>query len=70
MIKAHKLHFELTPANHRRIRDYIDAYNKDPDRVSPKIKVADVVNQALDRWLSNNDQALKTISGETDAQKA
>jgi len=50
--KNRKLHFELTPANNRRIEDYIEAYNKDPDRVTPKIKTADVVNQALDRWLS------------------
>jgi len=52
MPKSHKLHFELTPANNKRIEEFLHEYNMDPDRVTPKIKTADVVNRALDQWLS------------------
>ncbi len=55
MAKNRKLHFELTPANNRRLEEYIAMYNKDPGRVTPRIKTADVVNQSLDRWLSEHD---------------
>lgn len=58
MSKNRKLHFELSPANNQRLKEYIESYNKDPDRVTPKIKTADVVNQALDRWLSAHDPGL------------
>ena len=44
---ARKLHVEITPANWRRMRDYIGAYNDDPRRVTPRYKPADVVNLAL-----------------------
>jgi hypothetical protein len=53
--KNHKLHFELTPANNRRLEEYIDSCNRSPTRVTSKIKTADVVNLALDRWLSAHD---------------
>jgi len=50
-----KLHFELTPANNKRLEAYIDSYNRNPGRVTPKIKTADVVNQAMDTWLSGHE---------------
>lgn len=55
MSKNRKLHFELTPANNRRLEEYIDSSNRSPSRVTSKIKTADVVNLALDRWLSAHD---------------
>lgn len=70
MPKTRKLHFELTPANNRRIEAYIDAYNKDPGRVTPKIKTADVVNQALDGWLSAHDPGSAPNEGGDDVQEA
>lgn len=70
MSKTRKLHFELTPANNRRIEAYIDAYNKDPGRVTPKIKTADVVNRALDTWLSARDPDSTPEGGGGDVQEA
>jgi hypothetical protein len=49
--KGQKQHFELTPANNRRLDEYMKRYNADPGRITPKIKIADVLNLALDRWL-------------------
>lgn len=70
MPKTRKLHFELTPANNRRIEAYIDAYNKDPGRVTPKIKTADVVNRALDTWLSARDPGSSSEKGDGNGQEA
>jgi hypothetical protein len=44
---AKKLHVEITPANWSRMKDYIDTYNADPSRVTPRFKPADVINLAL-----------------------
>jgi hypothetical protein len=44
---AKKLHVEITPSNWRRMKDFIDGYNQDPRRVTPRYKPADVVNLAL-----------------------
>ena len=49
---AKKLHVIITPANWGRMKEYIDVYNADPDRVTPKFKPADVVNLALHSFLS------------------
>ena len=46
------LHFELSPANRRRLEAYLADHNEDPERVTPRLKVGDVVNRALDLWLS------------------
>ncbi|GEM_PF-3357827 len=50
-LKNGKQHFELTPANSRRIAEYIKLYNADTARVTAKYKLADVVNLAVHRWL-------------------
>jgi hypothetical protein len=68
--KTRKLHFELTPANNRRIEEYIERYNRDPGRVTPKIKTADVVNLALDRWLSARDPGTNPGGGSDDVPEA
>jgi len=44
---AKKLHIEITPANWKRMKEYISVYNADPGRVTPKFKPADIVNRAL-----------------------
>ena len=50
---ARKLHVEITSANWTRMKAYIDAYNADPSRVTPKYKPADVVNLALHQLLKS-----------------
>jgi hypothetical protein len=45
--KAKKLHIEIMPANWGRLNDYIEEYNEDPERVTPKIKYGHVINEAL-----------------------
>jgi len=47
-----KQHFELSPANRRRLDVYLELQNVDPARVTPRLKIGDVVNRALDLWLS------------------
>ncbi len=44
---AKKLHLEITPANCERMKLFIEAYNGDTERVTPKYKPTDVVNLAL-----------------------
>jgi hypothetical protein len=44
---AKKLHVEITPSNWQRMKEFIEAYNKDPRRLTPRYKPADVVNLAL-----------------------
>jgi hypothetical protein len=48
---AKKLHVEITPANWHRMKDYIEEYNADLGRVTPRYKPADVINMALGRYL-------------------
>jgi hypothetical protein len=48
---AKKLHVEITPANWSRMKDYIDTYNADPSRVTPRFKPADVINLAIHQLL-------------------
>jgi hypothetical protein len=48
---AKKLHVEITPSNWHRMKDFIDGYNQDPQRVTPRYKSADVINRALVEYL-------------------
>jgi len=50
---AKKLHVEITSANWTRMKEYIDTYNADSTRVTPKYKPADVVNLALHQLLKS-----------------
>ncbi len=54
--KASKLHVEITPANWNNMKEYIDLYNADPNRVTPKIKPAHVINTALHSYLKKKVQ--------------
>ena len=50
-IMAKKLHVEITPANWSRIKEYMELYNSDPERTTPRFKPADVINCALVEFL-------------------
>ena len=47
-----KLHLEMPRANWERVESYLHAYNEDPGRMTPKLKLAHVVNLALAQFLS------------------
>jgi len=53
---AKKLHVEITPANWNRMKEFIDQYNADSSRVTPKYKPADVVNLALHQLLKSRER--------------
>ena len=42
---------EIAPAVRVLLDAHIQAYNDGPDRVSPRLKYTDVINQALDAFL-------------------
>jgi hypothetical protein len=48
---AKKLHVEITPANWHRMKNYIEEYNANLRRVTPRYKPADVINLALHQYL-------------------
>lgn len=50
--KPTKLHVEIPLANWARIEAYLKAYNEDEGRVTPKIKPAHVINEALVQYLA------------------
>jgi hypothetical protein len=50
--KPGKLHVEIPKANWARLEAVIKAYNEDPARLTPKIKPAHVINEALVHFLS------------------
>ena len=50
---SRKINVEIAPGNQRAIDLYIESYNRRPDRTTPKVGYTDVVNEALDRFLSS-----------------
>ena len=48
---AKKLHVEITPSNWHRMKNYIDSYNDDSRRVTPRHKPSDIINLALFEYL-------------------
>jgi len=42
-----KLHVEIVPANWKRMKRFLKAYNEDQNRLTPRIKYAHVINEAL-----------------------
>jgi hypothetical protein len=50
---AKKLHVEITPANWHRMKEYLEQYNSDPRRITPRYKPADAINLALSRYLKS-----------------
>ena len=53
--KPAKLHVEIPRANWERVEAYLQAYNEDAGRMTPKIKLAHVVNMALVQFLSGKE---------------
>ena len=51
-VKAAKLHLEMPRANWERVEAYLKAYNEDEGRMTPKFKLAHVVNLALAQFLT------------------
>ena len=49
--KPKKLHIEIMPANYKHMESYLETYNNNADRVTPCIKYAHVINEALHRYL-------------------
>jgi hypothetical protein len=49
---SRKINVEIAPGNQASMDAYVDSYNKKPERSTPKIGYTDVVNEALDRFLS------------------
>lgn len=50
--ESKKLHVEIMSGNWERIQKYIEEYNNSEERITPKIKIAHVVNTALDAYLN------------------
>jgi hypothetical protein len=68
-VKVTKQHFELSPANRRRMDIYLERYNEDPSRVTSKLKIGDIVNQAVNDWLARHGGLDETRKDEKDAKK-
>ncbi len=51
--KSDKIHLEIAPGNWKRIEAYLVRYNASPTRMTPKFKIADVVNEALLEFLAS-----------------
>lgn len=49
-----KINVEIAPGNQTKMDEFIKYYNKQPDRKTPKLKYTDVVNEALDVFLTKN----------------
>jgi hypothetical protein len=62
------INVEIAPGNQAALDRHIEAYNARPDRGTPKVKYTDVVNQALDGFLSpphpSKDSARKRTKGQ------
>ena len=46
------INVEIAPGNQEKLDRYVRAYNHTPERTTPKVKYTDVVNEALDIFLS------------------
>jgi hypothetical protein len=46
-----RINVEIAPAVRRSLEDYLKAYNRRPDRATPKRKYTDVINEALAKFL-------------------
>lgn len=53
--KSGKLHVEIPRANWERIEAYVQAYNDDASRLTPRIKAAHVINLALVKFLEGRN---------------
>jgi len=50
---ARMINVEIAPGNQSAMDRYVDWYNHQPDRSTPKIGYTDLVNEALDRFLGS-----------------
>jgi hypothetical protein len=62
---SRKINVEIAPGNQAAMDRYIELYNHTPDRKTPKVKYTDVVNEALDKFLSARRPTPKSKAGES-----
>jgi hypothetical protein len=58
---SRKINVEIAPGNQLAMDHYIQSYNRKLDRKTPKIKYTDVVNEALDKFLSARRSAPQLV---------
>jgi hypothetical protein len=51
---SRKINVEIAPGNQQAMDVYVESYNQRPDRTTPKIGYTDVVNDALDKFLTSH----------------
>ena len=56
--KYKKIHIEIAPISWKNISEAVDEYNNNPDRVTPDIKPDHIINDALNRYLSELENEL------------
>ena len=49
---ARTINVEIAPGNQASMDRYVQWYNHRPERSTPKVKYTDLVNEALDRFLT------------------
>lgn len=60
-----KVHIEIAAGNWKRLEAYQEEYNRSPSRLTPKVKLADVVNLALVEYLeARGIRATTEVDGE------
>ncbi|WP_455382884.1 hypothetical protein [Salinispira pacifica] len=57
-VKSKKVRFRIETELLKEVETYIDAYNRDPERVTRKIRISDVVNQAFATYLGRRGSGL------------
>jgi hypothetical protein len=51
---SRKINVEIAPGNQQAMDMYVESYNRRPERSTPKIGYTDVVNDALDKFLTSH----------------
>jgi hypothetical protein len=54
-----KINVEIAPGNQSAMDTYISVYNTQPDRKKTRLKYTDVVNEALDEFLTKQLKKMK-----------
>ena len=51
--KGKKLHLEMTRRNVESIKGAVDEYNRNPERLTPEIKIDHVINDVINGYLKS-----------------
>ena len=49
--KGKKLHLEMTRRNVEILKNAVDVFNRNPERITPEIKIDHIINEALNSYL-------------------